>query len=698
MGSYCRNLKSSFFIFLNLFLLAFSGNISAQNIAGNRNMLFNENWSFYRGDVKDAASPGFDDSSWRNIDLPHDISMEDLPEQDSLTAGPFFKLIEKGGDVGYLKGGVAWYRKNFVLNREDQRKQVILNFDGIQTEAEIYINGRKIAEHKHGYTPFNVNITSSLLPFGTENIIAVKVVNPSENSRWYPGFGIYRDVTLTLLNPVHIKEWGVYIKTPVIEKNKVIAKIKVQCTNTTGIDEEVEMKLEIFSSEGELVKTDDRKLLVGGKNLVEADFELLITNPKLWNIDNPYLYTARVSLINNKKVLDEYKVNFGIRSIDFSVEEGFKLNGEPLLLKGACIHHDNGLLGAAAFKQAEYRKVEMLKRFGYNAIRTSHNPPSKHFLDACDHFGILVIDEAFDMWEKPKRKNDYHLWFHEYWEKDLQAMLLRDRNHPCIIMWSYGNEIPERARPEGIETAKKLIVKIRSLNSTRPVTQAICRMWDNKDQNWDDHTPAAFEVMDIAGYNYRNDKFESDHKLYPERIICTLESYPKEAFQFWKSVRELPYVIGDFVWTGMDYLGESGIGITKYLKKEQFIKKPLPWPWYNANCGDIDITGNKKPSGIFRRVLWGESTLDMMVHEPIPNGLTEVISRWGWPREYASWNWKGCEKDTLLVNVYSSYPKVQLFLDDKLIGEQEIDKDKGITATFKVPYKKGKLKACGIER
>jgi beta-galactosidase len=350
-----------------------------------------------------------------------------------------------------------------------------------------------------------------------------------------------------------------------------------------------------------------------------------------------------------------------------------------------------------------------MKENGFNAIRASHNPPSKVFLDACDELGILVIDESFDQWQRPKNPEDYNLYFDDWWGKDIESMVLRDRNHPSVIIWSIGNEINERADSSGLEIARNLKEKILSMDNSRPVTQAICHFWDHPGRVWDDTAPA-FAQMDVHSYNYRWTDYEPDHEKHPYRIMIGTESFPMEAFENWELVEKNPYVIGDFVWTGMDYFGESGIGHTG-LDNDQFSFLP-GGTWFNAYCGDISILGNKKPQMFFRDVVWRHSELEMLVHAPVPAGRKEVVSFWGWPEEWKSWNWEGNEGNPLLVTVYSRCDQVRLELNGKVIGSKEITKritDKArnqsfslsreiesLVAKFEVPYEPGELVAVGI--
>jgi beta-galactosidase len=360
------------------------------------------------------------------------------------------------------------------------------------------------------------------------------------------------------------------------------------------------------------------------------------------------------------------------------------------------MHHDNGLLGSAAFERAEERRVQIMKKNGFNAIRTSHNPPSEAFLNACDRLGMLVIDETFDIWERPKNPQDYHRFFAQWWKKDVESMILRDRNHPSVIIWSIGNEINERADTSGIRIAGSIIEHIKKFDDTRPFTNAICEFWDIPGKPWD-ATAGAFEMLTIGGYNYQYLRYESDHEKYPQRIMMGTESVPKDAYGNWEMVEKHPYVIGDFVWTGMDYLGETGIGHTQYMTKDQQDVFAMTWPWFNSWCGDIDLIGDKKPQMLYRDVIWNNSKLELNVHPPIPEGKFEQVSYWGWPDEYPHWNWNGYEDKIMRVSAYTKGTAVRLFLNGREIGIKEVSPDTKLTATFDLPYEPGELKAIAYE-
>ncbi len=659
-----------------------------------REVSFNDNWKFVRSDIRGGQMPDLDDSYWRVVDVPHDYSIEDAPERDRVKQiGPFSESSEGGPSTGHAVGGTAWYRKHFILNDEDKGKKVRILFDGVYMNADVWINGKHLDSHPYGYTSFAYDLTDFLNSPGQENLLAVQVKNEGKNSRWYSGSGIYRNVTLLKTNPVYIDLWGTYVKTSSVTSGKAVVDVDVKLVNSNQQIKNITIKMSLLDQEGkEIVNFTGNKDLL--PNEASSFFHALeMQKYHLWSLENPYLYSLRIQLWNGNLLLDEITQKVGIRTIDFSPERGFLLNGKSVLLKGGCLHHDNGALGAAAFETAEYRRVKTMKDNGFNAIRTAHNPPSEMFLDACDELGMLVLDEAFDQWQRPKNPQDYNLYFDDWWEKDLESMVLRDRNHPSVIIWSIGNEINERADSSGLEIARRLKEKILSMDKTRPVTQAICHFWDHSDREWEDTAPA-FAQMDVHGYNYRWENYESDHEKHPGRIMVGTESFPLEAFDNWQMVEKHPYVIGDFVWTGMDYLGESGIGHTKLDNSD--IGFLPPWPWFNAYCGDISILGHKKPQMFFRDVVWRNSDLEMMVHAPVPDGRTEVVSKWGWPEEWKSWNWKGNEGKPLTVSVYTRCDEVRLELNGKLIGTTEVSDNTKLTAKFSVPYQSGVLTAIGL--
>ena len=652
---------------------------------------FDDEWKFHLGELTDAADVTFDDSGWKSLDLPHDWSIE-LP------------FSNESGEIatGHTVGGIGWYRKIFTLQPAQENKIIQLYFEGVYMEMEIWLNGQKVDYHPYGYTSFFCDITSYCNPVGEENTLAVKVSSIGKNSRWYAGAGIYRHVKLVTIDRLHLDHWGVFITTPSVTEDKATVQLSVDILNETGMLQEFHAVIYIKDHTGKLAAekvVHFEELNAGDKIILNEEIE--VVKPSLWAIDDPVLYTAVVAIKTGKQVWDEVTELFGIRSISFDSGKGFLLNGKPLKLKGGCVHHDNGLLGAASIDRAEERKVELLKANGFNAVRCAHNPPAEKFLEACDRLGILVIDEAFDHWQKMKNPEDYHRFFDEWHIKDLTSMVKRDRNHPSIIMWSIGNEIPERADSSGVAIAKELKSIIHKYDTSRPVTAAICDFWDNRHLKWKD-SERAFSPLDVCGYNYKWDEYENDMKLFPDRVIYGAESYPFERAINWDLVEKYPAIIGDFVWTAIDYLGESGLGHALDIK----IGEEAPsqwstqaWPWFNAWCGDIDICGNKKPQSLLRDVLWNESKITMAVHKPLPEGYFESVGYWGWSQEYPEWNWQGHDNKPLEVRVFTRYPVVRLYLNGRLLEEKAVSTEHNAkyTALFSVHYQPGELKAVGIE-
>jgi beta-galactosidase len=657
--------------------------------------LFDSDWLFYKGDAAGAEMPGFNDSHWRDLDLPHDWSIEDLNLQtnkydniDPAPQGPFTPGSPGEISTGYVLGGTGWYRKHFIIDPEDYGRIVNITFDGVYMNADVWINGHHLGNHPYGYTAFSFDITPYLRLDGSENVISVRVINEGRNSRSYSGSGIYRHVWLTISDPLHFDRWGLFITTPAVSKTKAKIQIESSVINYYDHIKEFEIEFQIIDPSGnEVEKSMKSSQLNSGINDTFKEV-LNLENPKLWSPEHPQLYQARVNLVLDDRTVGQFSTIFGIRQIGFSIENGFQLNSETILIKGGNMHHDNGPLGSAAIDRAEYRKVELMKSFGYNAIRTSHNPPSRQFLDACDQFGILVMDESFDQWQRPKNPNDYNLYFDEWWEKDIESMVKRDRNHPSIIIWSIGNEINERADSSGLVLTKALKNKVKSLDTTRPVTAAICGFWDHPGREWHETAPA-FELFDIAGYNYKWDRYETDHEKFPERIILGTESVALEVYDNWKLVEKHSWVLGDFLWTSMDYLGEAAIG-NALLDGE--IKT---WPWFNANCGDIDLCGSKKPQSYYRDVVWGISMLEIAVHRPIPEGRKEIVSFWGWPDEEQSWNWPGHEGELMKISFYTSYDSVVLELNERQYGSIVMADSLKYKAQLDVVYEPGVIKAIG---
>ena len=617
-----------------------------------RKHLFDTDWQF-----------SVDSTKWRQVNLPHDWSIE----------GDFDKDAPASNDGAYLPTGKGWYRKQFIIDNSQFiiDKKLRLYFEGVYMNAEVYVNGRqteshqaslngrgakdegkasgeKAGGHPYGYSSFFVDVTP-YVKVG-QNTVEVRVDNSQQkNCRWYSGSGIYRHVWLLTTPKRYIDEWSVSVVTPDIHHVEINAEVVMEDGSRKPISKRIDVE-----------------------------------QPRLWSPEDPYLYHTTIEAEG-----DVVPVTYGIRTIEYSAEKGLLLNGKPIVLNGGCVHHDNGILGASAFDAAEYRRVRLLKEAGFNAIRTSHNPPSETFLRACDELGLLVIDEAFDGWRDKKNDYDYSTLIDQWWQEDIKAMVLRDRNHPCVFCWSTGNEVIERKKIEVVKTAHNLNTLCRQLDpQKRPVTSALCA-WDPE---WDIYDPLAAE-HDIVGYNYMIHKSQSDHERVPNRVMVQTESYSRDTWRNYRKVQDEPWVIGDFVWTAIDYLGESGIGRSYYEGEPsgEHWQGPM-FPNHAAYCGDIDLTGQRKPISHYRSMLWNKEgeQLYMAVREP-DDYLGKIhTTMWSvWPT-YESWTWPGHEGKNIDVEVYSHKPNVRLYLNDQLVGEKEVAQG---MATFTLPYQPGVIRA-----
>ena len=641
-----------------------------------------------------------------SVDLPHDWDIFEGPNSGKGATGT-------GG--GWFEAGKGEYRKTF---KTPDSEVVKLHFEGVYQKAEVYVNGQKAGQHHYGYTPFSVDVTKFLNKDKKQvNEVVVKVDNSEQpNCRWYSGSGIYRHVWLETMPALHIAENGVFVTTPEVSADKTKVQVEVSVQNESQTDR-------------------NATVVVGGAQLMVAvkagesktvTTTLFVNNPRLWSPESPTLYEAKVELKENGTVIDHATAKYGIRSFSFDAERGFVLNGKKVLINGACVHHDDGVLGARAFDDAEIRKVRQMKEAGFNLIRTSHNPTTRAFLDACDSIGMLVIDEAFDGWRTQKNPYDYSTVIDSCFRQDIRAMVLRDRNHPCVISWSIGNEVIERKDIRVVYTARQMKQAILECDATRPVTEALCA-WD---RDWEIYDPHA-EVLDVVGYNYMIFKHASDHERDPKRVIWQTESYPRDAFRNWAVVYDFPYVVGDIVWTGLDYLGESGIGRNYYKGEregESWIEGGQP-EWHGAPCGDIDITGWRKPISHYREMLWRDAPLSPpeggTLESPFKGGSIEAptgtvggasssgavgeaylcvkepngyhgeihTTMWSvWPT-WESWTWPGWEGKPIEVEVYTKQPEVKLYLNDQLIGTKQVSRETEFKAVFTVNYEPGTLRA-----
>jgi len=596
--------KFAFLTLLITIVLSINNRVDGQS-AGREVLNFNFGWKFYKGDISNGQDPNLDDRNWRALDLPHDWSIE----------GTFSK--DYASSTAYLPAGIGWYRKSFKLPATEKNRKVFINFDGIYNNSEVWINGTWLGKRPNGYISFQYDLTQYLNP-GKENLIAVKVDHTKYgDSRWYTGSGIYRDVKLIFESPLHIAQWGVFASAKDVSVNKATLDIEVSIINESGKVSDVTISNYLLFKT-DTVKKISQKISMSDSSIKIITQKMEIYGPKLWDINNPDLYSL-ITVVKGADMLDTQSTPVGFRNIRFDADKGFFLNGKNLKLKGICMHHDAGTLGSAVPRQVVERRLDILKEAGCNAIRTSHNPFSSDFLELCDEKGFLVIGEAFDEWELPKRKwiegwnvgvpgkDGYSVNFKEWAGRDLRDMILRDRNHPSIIMWSIGNEIDypndpythkilnSEANPQtwakydeklpdanrlGV-VARELVSIVKQLDTTRPVTAGLASVLMSNESGYAD-------ALDVTGYNYQESRYAADHQKYPKRIIYGSEN--GMSLEAWKAVADNDYVIGQFLWTGYEYMGEAG----------QF-------PSRHSTSGIIDLAGNKKPEFYFRQSLWSEN-------------------------------------------------------------------------------------------
>ncbi|MBN1925141.1 MAG: DUF4982 domain-containing protein [Prolixibacteraceae bacterium] len=673
--------------FLIALLFLITSCVEKEKIQGD--ILFDFDWKFALNDQPGAENPGFDDSNWRVLDVPHDFSIEQ----------PFLEDNPSGPGGGYAFGGIGWYRKSFIPPTETKNKRVTVRFEGVYRNSDVWINGHHLGFRPYGYSTFSYDITPYLNPAGEPNLLAVKVnTSDQPNSRWYTGAGIYRHVWLHISDPTHIVENGVYIQTEKIENNIAGLVVTAEMKLPEADMRQFSVKSEIRDKQGKLVATVTDHLDKGnnGFSVLSQNFE--IENPVLWSVNNPYLYSFTCSLMSGDKELDSYTTKYGIRTIKFDPEKGFFLNGKHVKLKGVNNHHDGGPLGAACLNATFERQLQILKSMGCNALRMSHNPPAPGLLNCADSMGFLVINEIFDEWKNGKRPYGYAPYFDEWYRQDIAAWIRRDRNHPSVMAWSLGNEVYEQTMDISTEVLTLLMDEARKYDSSRPFTSACNEIPA-------DNASGFAQKLDIVGYNYREPHYAPDHKTWPERVIYGSETvmypyhrlekgFPLMEYEDWLIGQLEDFVAGEFLWTGFDYLGESGIGAGGY-GLNPWNEWPH-WPWRSAVCGVVDLCGFPKPGYWFRKALW---TDEPIVYIAVQTDSTarnrELCPFWGWPEVLPHWN-HGIEGDTLAVHVYTNVPDVELFVNGKTMGQKHWDIRQEAFLMWEVPYENRTVKALGI--
>ncbi len=653
---------------------------------------FNKDWKFFLGDEPGAKSPAFIDTKWRKLTLPHDWSIE----------GKFDEKNPAKPEGGGLPTGIGWYRKEFIAPANFANRLITVEFDGVYKNSEVWINGKYLGKRPYGYSSFSYEI-SKYLKTG-KNIIAVKVDNSLQpDSRWYSGSGIYRNVWLTSTAKIAVAHWGTFVKSDFFEANAkdphysqahAVVEINTKIINKTGKMQSADVIESIYDPNGKLVNNTTYKVKKLANEQDVFSKLLSLNHPILWSLENPNQYKLVTQILQNGKVIDSYETKFGIRSFNFDAQKGFSLNGKPMKIYGVCLHHDLGALGAAVNIRAMERQLEIMKEMGVNAIRTAHNLPAPEFLDLCDKMGFLVMDEAFDMWAKKKNKNDYHLNFPEWHKRDLEDMVLRDRNHPSIILWSIGNEIREQFDSTGIALTKELVGIVKKLDETRPVISALTETDSAKNFMYQ------AKALDIYGLNYNHKKYADFPKNYPGvKFLATettsglqtrgfydtadtIRRWPRDGKtkfvegnkewsassydnvsaywgstheETWKAAKKYDHVSGLFVWTGFDYLGEP---------------LPYPWPARSSYFGIVDLAGFPKDSYYMYQSEW--------TNKPV----LHILPHWNWEQGKSVEVWA----------YYNNADEVELYLNGKSLGKKSKQND-DLHVLWNVNFEPGTLKA-----
>ncbi len=681
-----RNAK----IILCLAFVFLSAQLFAQHPPSRTTKLFTTGWKFYLGDNDSAKNEDYNDSSWCSLTLPHDWSIE----------FPFDSTSPTGTGGGALRGGIGWYRKTFSLPAAEG-KNIFIDFDGVYMNSEVWINGHSLGVRPNGYISFRYDLTPYLKQGNEKNVIAVRVDNGHQpNSRWYSGSGIYRNVWLVTVNKIYVDHWGTYITAPNATDQLAQVFVSTKVNNNSSVDTSITLQTTIYDSSSSPIFFTHDEMKLGPNSVKEKKQRFLVGFPHLWSTEDPYLYKAVTQIISNGKVIDEYATTFGIRYFTFDAEKGFSLNGKPMKIFGVCDHHDLGCLGTVVNTRALERQLDILKGMGINGIRTSHNPPAPELLDLADKKGFIVMDEAFDMWKKQKTRYDYHLYWDEWHKKDLEDQVLRDRNHPSVLIWSIGNEIPEQwAGPDGKDTSGRVIARelagiIRSLDTLRPITSAM-------DHPNPDNEIYKSGALDLVGFNYHQQEYKTFPEKFPGKKFIGTETtsalqtrghydMPSDSIRRWPTRWDKPLTTGNpdttcsaydncsapwgstheetlkeflkydfasgiFIWTGFDYIGEP---------------TPYPWPARSSYFGIVDIAGFPKDVYyLYQSICTKKNVLHIFPH----------------------WNWK--EGDSVDVwAYYNNADEVELFLNGQSLGVKKKDST-DLHVSWRVVYAPGTLKA-----
>lgn len=644
-----------------------------------------------------------------SVTLPHDAVLD-------LDRSP-----TNAQEHAYFPGGAFEYSKTIDVPPEWRDKRVSIVFEGIYRDAMVFVNSAFAGQQPYGYSAFTVAL-DPFLHYGETNTIRVDA-RVHDDSRWYSGGGIFRDTHLVVSDLVHIAQDGVVVTTPDVEKDVAAVEVAVMVQNESTGTDSVRIDVQLVGRDGAVSARGTAPVTVLAAESCVARLRLYVPSPTLWSVDDPQLYRAVVTATRDDVTIDEQTVTFGIRKLQLDPVHGLRVNGDAVKLRGACIHHDNGILGAATIGRADERRIELLKAAGFNAIRSSHYPASSSLLDACDRIGVLVIDEAFDMWAQGKSAFDYSLTFADWWERDIEAMVRKDRNHPSVIMCSIGNEIPETGDPHGSALGRRIAEKIRSLDPTRYVTNGINGIVSTLEEvlaaskresadgvndiladesglanpmNAADfvtrRTEESFSVLDVAGMNYGESRYELDRELFPNRIIVGTETFVAQIAMGWDLVERLPHVLGDFTWTGFDYLGEVGLGRHAFTdEKDTFLGA---FPWVAAWCGDLDLTGYRRPQSHYREIVFGLAAGPYIaVLRPTHRERVAQPTQWAWTDSTSSSSWNVEAGTALSVEVYADADEVELVLNGVTLGRKHAGRAVAFRTPFEVPYAHGELVA-----
>lgn len=682
----------------------------------------NNGWKFKVGDNSAFGALIQDGVHEREVNLPHDASIETEREDSDISCSGNGFFVEQN----YV------YTKELDLQEDEKDKDVWLEFEGVYQDAFVYINGAFAGKCAYGYSNFYIDATK-YVRFGTKNALKVVVKNGLPSGRWYTGGGIYRDVNLMVADRLHIAPDGIRITVEDAENDLAKIRVDAEVKYTGNGTRNVQLVTEVMDARGNKVAEEKSGMTIFARTDAVYRQNLYVKNPKLWDAENPSLYQYRTYIRDEEKdyVADKETGTFGIRKLQLDPVYGLRVNGKAIKLRGGCIHHDNGIIGAADFAHAEEVRIKTLKEAGYNAIRSAHYPASRALLRACDKYGMYVMDEFSDIWTTTKVAFDYGVHMTEWWEHDVENMVRKDYNHPCVIMYSIGNEIPEIGNKIDVQWGKKLANKIRSLDSARYVTNGmnlLLAMMDklvemmeagnemtgeiNSTMNslgdmmgmltGSDMTAKVIEEaasqVDITGYNYAAVRYEKDKDLYPNRIIVGTETYAKDLDTNWELVEKYPHVLGDFSWTAWDYLGEAGIGKVHYGSEDAGGSFYAPYPCKAAYCGDMNLLGVRRPISYWREIIWGlRKTPYICVQPPMHYGEEKKMTEWVMTDAVRSWNFAGYEKKPVVVEVYTDAEEAELLVNGVLVGRGKVGTEKKAVVTFRTEYVPGVLEVVAYK-